>query len=1668
MPKAASKKYINLFIKILSWTLGAIVALCLLLFVLIQIPAVQNYAKDQTVSWLNGKLKTKLSIAKFRINFPNQILVEKVYFEDQHKDSLLWGNQIKVDISLFKLLQNKVEIKSIELEGITANIKRINPDTVFNFNYIIDALAPATNKEKQKTDTSKSLGFSFGKLDLKNISVRFKDDVAGINTHLFFQTLVTTVKDFDLDKSIYGISDLKVGGLVLKLDRYHPLVVLHPDTTNKTPAQLKSSIPEIRVGRINFANANIKYDDAIIGIHTIFNANQLFLEMGKMDMNKLVIPIDMLSLSKADMAFSIDKAKKSTKPTASSITQKPDTSVWHISAKHILFDQNNIRFDNNNQAPIKKGIDYQHLQLSNVNLQLDSLDATPITYKGLINKMSADEKAGLHLKELSTRFFYSDQQTSLENLNLKTDKTIIRQKLLLNYPSVSSMSAHPENIQINADFKNCALAISDVLLFAPMLGKNLRGYENAVFKINTELQGFVKNLKISKFELYGFGNTSIKANGIIQGLPKTDRLYADLNIAQFNSGRKDILAVLPLKTIPQNIKIPEKISVNGNFKGTLKSFATKLNAVSSDGAAKVDVKMGNNKSFVGTIKLDSLNLGKILSQEKNFGKITAVADAKGAGYDYKTMVAEVNAELIAANIKDYQYKNLQIALQLNNGNAAIVSSVVDPNINYSLTASAELENPFPSFKMDLQVDTINFQNLNLVKENMAFHGRVFADFQNSNPDSLEGNMMVRNVHYTYQKKTFSTDSIILTAKNETNFQILDLNSRPVKMQLKGKYKLTELGIALEHTIHQYYEIPGFRDTAFQPQDWEAKFLFSASPLVLRFMPELEGTDTVSALVQFNSLKNDLKITAAAPLVQYANYHVKSLRFTSSTEKNQFNYRLQIRQAGNPSFLINETSLDGFVKSNTINANLIFRDKQLQKNYQLAGSINHSSKGIQIHFEPDSLLLNKQKWLVKADNYIRYDSTGVYAKDFQFQFRDQSIALNSVGTEIGAPIKLDFIHFDINTITDIAKKDSLFADGIINGSVIVSNATTNPTFTSDIKITNLAYQRNVLGDLLMKVDNIGENRFNANVELKGLKNQANLKGTYQTKEGLMNLHLMVDSIDMAILKPFSANQVKSASGNVKANVDINGSFDKPSIDGVMNFDNVYVTPTKLGQKFKLDQDEVKVNGSGIHFKNFSLEDTAGNKAILDGDLFTKNFRDYDFNLKLNADDFTLVNSTQADNQLFFGKLNMDADIKVTGNLEAPIVNAKLLANKNTNLTVVMPGSNPEIQSREGVVNFIDSKKVNDTTAKIIINDSLVIHSAFSGLVLDAKIETDTAAVFTMVIDSQTGDAITVKGKTSLVAGLDESGKVSLTGLYELEKGSYQFSLNMIKKKFEIVKGSTINWTGDPMSAIVNLKALYKLKASPIDLIEQQLVGMTPTEVNKYKQRVPVEVYMIMTGDLMKPEIKFDVIIPESDISKWPLVDEKLQKIRTDESEMNKQVFALLILGRFVGEDITQNNTGSTTTGTMVRQSVSGVLSSQLNRVAGGLVKGVDLNFDFESQDDYSSGTAQTRTDLKVGMSRSLKNDRIKVNVGANVPIEGASSAQNASFITSDVQVDYMLSKDGKYMLRTYSKNNYEGVIEGQIIETGVTFIFTVEYDKFREMFQKSKAPKEDKNAKQKKK
>ena len=245
-------------------------------------------------------------------------------------------------------------------------------------------------------------------------------------------------------------------------------------------------------------------------------------------------------------------------------------------------------------------------------------------------------------------------------------------------------------------------------------------------------------------------------------------------------------------------------------------------------------------------------------------------------------------------------------------------------------------------------------------------------------------------------------------------------------------------------------------------------------------------------------------------------------------------------------------------------------------------------------------------------------------------------------------------------------------------------------------------------------------------------------------------------------------------------------------------------------------------------------------------------------------------------------------------------------------------------------------------------------------------------------------------------------------------------------------------------------------APYDLVQDQIVSAT-SNANIFKQKLPFEVHLLLQGELLQPQISFDIVLPEDknyNVSDAVVstVEAKLSQLRQETGDMNKQVFALLLLNHFVGEDPFSSGAGSTGAGTMAMQSVSKILNDQLNQLAQNLVQGVDINFDLATTQDYTTGTEQDRTDLNVGVSKRLLNDRLTVTVGSDFELQGPMQAnQQQNNIGGNISVNYKLSKDGKYMLRAYRKNDYTDVIQGYVIETGVGFIISVDYDKFKEIF-----------------
>ncbi|RZM18099.1 MAG: translocation/assembly module TamB, partial [Pedobacter sp.] len=471
--------------------------------------------------------------------------------------------------------------------------------------------------------------------------------------------------------------------------------------------------------------------------------------------------------------------------------------------------------------------------------------------------------------------------------------------------------------------------------------------------------------------------------------------------------------------------------------------------------------------------------------------------------------------------------------------------------------------------------------------------------------------------------------------------------------------------------------------------------------------------------------------------------------------------------------------------------------------------------------------------------------------------------------------------------------------------------------------------------------------------------------------------------------------------------------------------------------------------GVNFDNFTILDSLGKKAVINGGVLTTDYQNFKFNMDINTDNFRALNSTAQDNDMIYGTVYISTDIKVRGDMNQPAVDMNVTVEKGTKFFFAMPVNDPSVIDQEGIVQFIDADAAPYNGQKALNTDS-ISKSPIKGINLSATVNIDPEAELNVVVDPSNGDALNVRGEASLIATMDPSGKTSLTGRYEIKGGSYNLSVGPLgRKEFQLVEGSTIVWTGDPMSANVDLTALYEVNAAPIDLLNE-------AENMQAKTKLPFQVYLMMKDELMKPTISFRLDLPENERGALNgAVYTRLQQVNQDENELNKQVFALLALNRFIAENPFQSLVGGGGgVSTLARSSVSKILTEQLNNLASDLIQGVDINFGVNSSEDYSTGSLEQKTDLEVGLSKKLLNDRLTVTVGSSFGLEGPPTQnQSSTNIAGNVNVEYALSADGRYRLRAYRRNQNEGVIEGQIIETGLGFALVVDYNKFKEIFQK---------------
>jgi|GEM_PF-286854 len=1642
-------------LKAIAWVVLVFVLLFLIIAGVIQIPAVQNKIIDTATTFVSNKTHTRVEIKHVSISFPKSVVLEGLYLEDLQKDTLIYVGSVKVNIVLKDLLSNKINVKNFALEDLTLNVHNSITDSLFNYNFLLTAFADTTKKVKEEPKTAVKWTFSVDKLSLENIRLRYDDEFGGLYVSASLDNLDLKMDEIDMEKSFYRIDDLLVENLKASV-----LMKKSSVTENKTSDKI---LPKFTANNIRINNSTVSYGDSVNKQNVLAAIKHFELKDGSVDLEKELVMLDKIYLSESLIQYKTGDAG-SAADTIAEVTDTQTKNDWKVSAENIDLNENTLIYKVGNKPAIKNAFDADNMKYSHLNLKATdfyySADKTVVSVK----KFSATDQNNFAITRFETNFSMDKHSITAKNLKAQTTNSTIDADASLRFDSLKSLKDSLPSLVLNLNLRNAGFRNSDILYFSPdLIKQDFFKDKNNLTTVTGLINGRINNLKGKNLQVKTGVNTVLETDFIITGLPDAKTAFFNFPNLKVISGKQDIV-MMAGSSIPKSINLPENITMLVVFKGKMKSFESTMGMSSSFGAANLFATMDQQENFNGKVNIKDFDLGRLMKNQEMYGPVTLTAQVNGHGLDPKTIQAVIRAEVSQIYLNKYTYHNLKVDGTVNGKEFAGKVNLKDKNAEFDFDGLVNMTPNLERYKFKLNVKGIDLQKLNFSKDDMRIGFNATADLKGGTINNLNGKAGITDMILVQNEKRYVLDSMLVASINQPNKSEINLKSSLIGLKYSGTISPASLPKSITQFLNNYFPFTDAKPVK-NLQD-SSNFNFEIQlhnhPIISEvFVPELKEFEPGVIKGSFDSQKNELKLNANMIKIVYGSTEINNLEMVVNSDSTALNYKISSDRISNSQISMVNFLFDGKVADNKIQAGISSVEGLQNKKLLIRSQITKEKGNYRLALDAKEFYLMNNRWDIAEDNYIEFGKQGFLIHNLFINNAASQINVASVHNKFNDDLNISIKNFKLDDLSRIIEKDSSLLKGDVDGNVLLKRVNKTYGIIADASIRNLFFRNIPIGNLVVKADNPTTQRFDIEMNLSGVENNMTANGHFIPNggENSLNIKAQIQSLSMKTIEAFSMGQISEASGTITGNFLIAGKTDAPELSGEMVFNNAFLKPAFLNNRLELKHETIQLKTDGIYFNSFTLLDPNQHVATIDGSVKMKQFSDFIFALHVNTKDFLILNTTAKDNNAYYGRMVIDSRIDVNGPMSLPVVNAKLKMKEGSNFTFVVPEDKLTTDKGEDVVVFDDSLKLNP-----ILNGSEHKEdqkSGFTGFDLSSIIEIDKEATLRLLMDPTSSDSLVVKGDAALSFTMDRSGKMSLTGAYNLNDGSYLVSLeSVIKKKFDIIPGSTITWNGDPLDAEISLNASYSVRAAPYDLVADQMViksdaegGLSDLEKGGFKQLYPFLVMLKLRGPILQPIISFEIqLAPEDKGILGGAVNQKLNMLNEDPSQLNKQVFALLVLGRFVQENPLQSETNATST--LVRSTVGTFLSTQLNKLSSKVVPGVELNFDIQSYDDYGTGEAQGRTEVEIGIKKQLFNERLSVQLGGSVDVEGEKAKQNsASEITSDVTVEYKLTEDGRYRLKGFRHNQYEGAIEGQLVETGAGVVYVRDFNKWKEFFKR---------------
>lgn len=1276
-------------------------------------------------------------------------------------------------------------------------------------------------------------------------------------------------------------------------------------------------------------------------------------------------------------------------------------------------------------------------------LRNDSLNAA-------IRRISFEEDCGFSLQKLSVKVIANNNRLDIKDFGIELENSTLKiDSLTVKYDSLTTLPRVAEDVVYHGSLK-ASVVLKDLAPFAPALSRFEEPLDARII-----FSGHGKNWDCPSLHITNHHGLTVVGETAVSNWDAGMNMYIYGRLANLtlNKEGRDLLLTNLTGKVPPILQRLEYIRFNGEAAGYLHDLTVTGMLHTDAGRVKADVMMSTDeetksRTYSGSVASTDLDLGKLLAQEKKFGKIDFNVELKGFNYKNKYPESYIKGVVSSLEYSQYRYENILLDGVYKDGGFNGKLALDDVNGSVQIDGNFNIAQTIPDFNLKAAIKNFRPYDLHLSDryENSDISLNLTADFTGKSIDDMNGHISLDSLQLNAPEGgDYFLDNLTVTAGQADGEKELRVHSSFMTAVVRGDYSYHTIPASIMQTVQRYIpSLLSIKEGMPAPHN-NFKFdirLDNAEVLSKLFQIPLELHLPATLKGYFNDGEEKLQVEGYFPDFKYNGTHYDSGVLLCENPSDRFKCSLRGAMLMKSGAMLN-LSVEADAKNDRLattvnwgnNTNVTYGGKFAAHTrfYKTEGSQPLLQADIDI--QPTKVVLNDTVWNIHPA-HIAVDSGQVFINNFLFEHNDQFLRIDGKLTKKATDsCRINLKNIRLDYVLDIVQFDDVLFGGWATGEINVKNAMKDPDLQTHLNVHNFSLNHSLLGeaDIVGTWDKeLGGIRLDARMTEKGIS-ATHVTGYVSPKQKGLDLLIQADSTNVGFLQPFIEGIFSDINGRVNGHVRLYGDFKHLDLEGEVRA-KMDAKIDVLNTYFRIKDDSIHISSGSIDFRDVQVYDHEGHDGLVNGYLHHTKLKNLMYHFNIRSNNLLMYDTREAGDMPFYGKVYGTGHVVLNGGNNAMTVEASLTTGNNTSFNY-LTGVTTEAASNQ-FITFVDKtpKRIrDDVKTNLYHHSNAQKEKEEEGPPMDLRInmliEATPNATMKIIMDPVAGDNITATGSGSLQVNYFNKGDFRMFGSYVIDQGLYKLSMQeVIRKDFTLKSGGTVTFSGDPYQANLDLQAVYTVNSASLSDLA--------ADPSHSQSSVKVNCLMNLTGNLASPDIKFDLELPTVREEDRELV----RNFTSTEEQMNTQIIYLLGIGKFYTYDYANNDQSSNVTSSLAFSTLSGQLNNMLSQWMNNKNWNIGANL--------STGEkGWTDVEAEAMLSGRLLNNRLMIN--GNFGYKENVMA-NSNFV-GDFEAIWLLTKNGDFRLRGYNQTNDRYFTKSTLTTQGVGIMYKKDFNKWEELF-----------------